>query len=63
MTCANCGIGKVYPVDVDEPSDEGKFSEVHECDCCGAKGYVHGREEQHADQWDRFGKAFEEQSA
>lgn len=60
MTCKNCGQGIIVPVDVDEPSDSGYFSEEWECNVCGAKMFVHGREEQPPREWDRFGSAIED---
>ena len=58
MTCNKCGQGEVYPVDVDEPKKSGRFSETWECNVCGAKGFVHGKEEQPPNEWERFGAVF-----
>ena len=58
MTCAKCNQGVVEAVRVDEPKDSGYFSEEYECNVCGAKGYVHGREEKMPGEWTRFGECF-----
>lgn len=44
---------------VDEVQDSGSFSEEYECEICGAKGFIHGQEEQPPNRWDKFGAAFE----
>jgi hypothetical protein len=59
MTCKNCNNGVLEPVNVDEPNDEGHFSEEWQCVACNARGYIHGKEEAPSTEWDRFGSAFD----
>jgi len=56
MTCARCGH-PLEPVDVDEVSKNGTFSEEWQCTGCGAKRFVEGREEQSPREWDEYGQA------
>jgi len=58
MACEQCGSELVEPIDVDEPSESGHFSETWECQHCGAKGFIHGKEQQPTSRWDKFGSAF-----
>jgi len=58
MACANCNQGALDPVDVDEPSDSGSFSEEYECTVCGAKGFIFGNEQDPPSRWDRTGAAY-----
>ena len=59
MTCKNCNNGVLEPKHVDEAKESGHFSEEWECVTCGASGYIHGREEEMPNKWDRFGAAFD----
>jgi transcription elongation factor Elf1 len=59
MACAKCGSNAVVETRVDEVQDSGSFSEEYECEICGAKGFIHGQEEQPPNRWDKFGEAFE----
>lgn len=52
-------MGEVVPVHVDEAKDTGTFREEHECNHCGAKLFVEGREEQPSHEWTRYGSAIE----
>jgi len=58
MPCESCGAA-VQPVDVDEPRGSGSFSEKWEC-ANGHYGYVHGKEQEPAKNWSRFGQVFRE---
>jgi hypothetical protein len=57
MTCNACEC-VVEPVDVDEPDDEGWFSEEWEC-VNGHKGYIRGREEENPKNWTKYGAIYE----
>ena len=59
MPCASCNQGVIEAVRVDKPKESGFFEEEYQCHVCGAKGFVHGQEEQPPAEWNRFGACFD----
>jgi len=58
MACSKCGQGLVVCIEATEPNETGSFKENYECNVCGAKGFIRGREEQPPKKWQKFGEAF-----
>ena len=57
MPCETCGAATKI-VQTPEARETGNFTEEYEC-ANGHKGFVSGREEEPAQNWNRYGAVFE----
>lgn len=59
MSCANCGSPEVYCVDSKGGTErDAHFEELYECNHCGARGTVRGKNGVSPQKWSRVGSVF-----
>lgn len=56
--CANCGSPAVKCIDSTGGTLRGEFTEVHQCESCGAEGEINGDNTDQPEEWNRTGEVF-----